>query len=174
MMDLGKAILPALIALAGTLIVCTLGYRQWRRNHAMTRYGSFLSERLQAYKTSWEMMEEVHTYVRSEQFQESRFNELVRALNMHLIRVGLHLDHGEKERINAYVKALEQLGRALLDDRAAAAKSETYAISYTTGNIPEDLLEQVEGLKSAYDSVEEKRKSIITHFRTVLGAREVL
>jgi hypothetical protein len=165
-----KSALAAALGLVGTLIVAFLGYRQWKKQQDLARYGGFLSERQTAYKDLWKKLEVAHLSVRSEEFRENNFNELVRAVNVHLIHVGLHLDPGEKERVNDYLTALGNLGRLLANAAATSAKNEAQRSLYNTDTIPKEILAQVAGLRDAYSAVEEKRELLITHFRKVLGA----
>ena len=62
----------------------------------------FLTERQTAYNELWQMLEAVHLSVRTEEFREEEFHDLVRAVNVHLIHSGLHIDSGEKKRVNEY------------------------------------------------------------------------
>jgi hypothetical protein len=50
-MDSLKIILPALIGLLGTVVVALIGYRQWKKQHALSRAGSVLADKQSAYKT---------------------------------------------------------------------------------------------------------------------------
>jgi phosphoenolpyruvate carboxylase len=171
MPDLLKTVLPAAIAFVGTLIVVGMGYRQWKKQQELARYGGFLSGRHVAYKQLWEKLEAAHLYVRSEVFEREAFQELVRAANSHMIVSGLHLKDGEKERVNRYLTALESLGRCMADARASSAREEARDTLYATGAPPADVLARVRGLKEAFDHVEAERTKIMDNFRTVLGAR---
>jgi class 3 adenylate cyclase len=163
-----KSTFGASLAFLGTLVVAFLGYRQWKKQQDLTRYGSFLSERQTAYKDLWQKLEAVHLSVRSEEFREKEFHELVRAVNIHMIHAGLHLDRGEKARVNDYLVALGKLGRLLADSAATNAKAEAQQLLYATLVIPKGVLAQVAGLREAYAAVEEKREALIIQFRKVL------
>jgi hypothetical protein len=123
-LDFLRSALGAALGLLGTLVVAFLGYRQWKKQQDLARYGGFLSDRQTAYKELWQKLEVVHLSVRSEEFHEQEFHELVRAVNVHLIQAGLHLDRGEKKRVNDYLVALGDLGRLLADSAATSAKAE--------------------------------------------------
>jgi hypothetical protein len=164
------AIGPAL-ALMGTLVVAFLGYRQWRKQQDVARYGDFLIERQAAYKDLWQKLEAVHLHVRSHAFDEEKFRMLVRAANSHLIKAGLYLDTGEKKRANDYLAALGNLGKLLSEGAATDAKTEVRQSLYDTAEIPPQVLARVKGLDKAYAAVEEKREFLIAHFREVLGAK---
>ncbi len=101
-----KIILPALIALIGTIIVASIGYRQWKQQHLLTRSSSVLSEKQTAYKTIWHKLEEVHLFVRSEKFDKTRYLELVRNVNIEMMQSGLLLERGEARIANDYLHAI--------------------------------------------------------------------
>lgn len=164
----------ALIALAGTLVGALLGYRQWRKQQNLATYGRFLQERQTAYETLWAKLEAVHLLIRSADFEEVAFRELVRAVNTHLISVGLYVDRGEKQRVNDYLAALGDLGRLLTESAASEAKTNVKRSMHDTAAIPLSVLDEVKGLQAAYDAVEEQRERLILHFREVLGAHLVL
>jgi hypothetical protein len=165
-----RAVVGPVLALLGTLFVALLGYRQWKKQQDVARYGTFLSERQAAYKELWTKLEAVHLAVRSTNFDEAEFHELVRTVNSHLMTAGLHLDRGEKSRVNDYLDALGTLGRVLTAVEANEAKSVVQQTLYDTAPIPESVLAQVKGVKEAYSAVEEKREQLIEQFRRVLGA----
>jgi len=77
-----KGALGAVLGLIGTLIVALLGYRQWKKQQDLARYGGFLTERQTAYKELWRKLEAVHLSVRSEEFREGDFRKLVREVNV--------------------------------------------------------------------------------------------
>jgi hypothetical protein len=171
MPELLKTILPACIALVGTILVAIVGYRQWKRQQELARYGSFLSERQSAYKRLWERLEAAHLYVRTEAFEREVFQELLRAANVHMIVEGLLLRDGEKERVNRYLQALEVLGRCLASEAAGRAREEARETLYATGAIPPAVLRAVKGLESAWAAVEAERTDLIARFRKQLGAQ---
>src|SRR5512141_2834986 len=111
--EIFRTVIGPLLALVGTVLVAFLGYRQWRKQQDWVRYGGFVSERQAAYKELWQKLEAVHLYVRTESFDETKFDELVRSANVHLIEYGLHVDRGEKKRANDYMAALCNLGKLL-------------------------------------------------------------
>lgn len=164
----------ALIALAGTLVGAFLGYRQWRKQQNLATYGRFLQERQTAYEALWTKLEAVHLSIRSADFEEAAFRELVRVVNTHLISVGLYLDRGEKQRVSDYLAALGDLGRLLTESAASEARENAKRSMHDTAAIPLNVLDEVKGLKGAYDAVEGHRERLILHFREVLGAHLVL
>lgn len=171
MPDLLKTILPSSIALVGTILVAIVGYRQWKRQQELARYGSFLAERQNAYKQLWEKLEAAHLYVRTESFEKDAFQELMRAANIHMITAGLLLKDGEKERVNRYLQALGALGQCLADGAATPAREKVRDTLHDTGALPPEVLRTVKGLPEAYGAVETERANLIVHFRKQLGAQ---
>ena len=169
-MDNLRIILPALIALVGTLIVAFIGYRQWKRQHALTRAGSVLSDKQAAYKAIWHKLEDVHLFVRSETFNRERFLELVRSVNVELMRSGLLLERGEKGRVNAYLQALETLARNLDSNEDSRVREEVRDNLYSTAPLPPEVIAHARDLHNAYQEVEEKREVLIQRFRHAIGA----
>lgn len=170
MLESLKGALGAALGLIGTLVVAVLGYRQWKKQQDLARYGEFLSERQKAYKELWKKLEAVHLSVRSEEFREEDFRERVREANVYLIESGLHFDPGEKNKVNDYMAGLGTLGKLLADSAESEAKSQAQQSLHDTTEIPESVLIQVKGLRDAYSCVEKQRELLIAHFRSVLGA----
>jgi hypothetical protein len=91
-----RDLLPTFIALFGSLAVALLGYRQWRKQFVGEQEKGLREQRSTAYQQAWLKLEEAHLYVRSQPYQRESFNELARAVNVHLMQAGLLLDEGEK------------------------------------------------------------------------------
>ena len=171
--DIIKTVVAPVLGLIGVLVGVVFGYRQWKKQHALARYGAILTERQQAYKDTWSRLEEIHLFIRTEQFEESRFFELVRSVNSHLMKVGLVLDRGDKGLVNAYMQALEALGRSLLDAKASSERDKAVKTLHDTSPIPPEMLERVQGLRVAYENVESARENLISHFRAVIGVDQL-
>ena len=169
MSDFLKVALPALLALAGTLTALVVGYRQWKRQQAVTRFGSTLTERLEAYKTAWQKVEEAHIFIRTPPFDKERFAVLVRDANVHMLRAGLVLDPKDRDLVNTYLSSLERLGQLLAVDEASGARE----LARATLDIPPVVLQGVRKLEQAYATVETSRAAVIERFRDVLGAQLV-
>jgi hypothetical protein len=172
-MDRLQILLPALIGLLGTLIVALLGYRQWRRKHALERAGSVIPEKQAAYKTIWNKLEDVHLFVRSEPYNRERFLELVRIVNIEMMRSGLLLEGGEKALVNDYLQALEALAMTLESDAGDEARREVRDTLYSTGALPAGVAEHAAELQNAYQEVERRREILIQRFRRAIGADAV-
>jgi hypothetical protein len=171
MPEILHSVLGPALALVGTLVAAFLGYRQWKKQQDLARYGGFLSERQAAYKDLWQKLEAVHLCIRSQEFREEEFHELVRAANTLRIKAGLYLDEGEDKRVNDYLAALGSLGKVLATSPSTNAKDAAQHALCDTTEIPREVLLQVKGLADAYAGVDQQRELLIRHFRQVLGAR---
>jgi hypothetical protein len=164
-----RDLLPTLIALLGTLAVALLlGYRQWRKQFVGEQQKSLREQRSAAYQQAWQKLEEVHLYVRSQAYQRDAFNELARAVNVHLMQAGLLLDEGEKGRINGYLDALRTLGEALNAMTDGDARETVREDLYTTAPFP--LPKSHDVVAKAMQEVDRCRDDLKSRFRVVLGA----
>jgi hypothetical protein len=164
-----RDLLPTFIALFGTLAVALLGYRQWRKQFASEQQKGISEQRSTAYQQTWLKLEEVHLYVRSQPYEREVFNELVRAVNIHLMQAGLLLDEGEKGRVNGYLEALRRLGQAITEADAWGAVREDL---YTTAAFP--LPKSPEVVVRAMKEVDRLRDDLQSRFRGVLGADKLV
>ncbi len=108
-----KIILPALIALIGTIIAIMVGYRQWKHQQGASHYGSFATEKQTAYKTLWEKLEEVHITLRTEEVSRSNFNMLVLGVNTFILKNSLYLEEQDRDLSNRYLQAVRKLKEAI-------------------------------------------------------------
>ena len=165
-----KIILPALIALVGTLVVAFLTYRQWRRTHDLTRAGGVLADKQAAYKVIWRKLEDVHLFVRSQRFDRQKYLELVRKVNIEMMRSGLLLEKGEARLANEYLDAMEAYATSLDEHEESSVRQQVQDTMYTTGQLPEDLLQSATKLRDAYMKLDEKRELVLQRFRRAIGA----
>ncbi len=171
MSDTLKTLAGPTLALFGTLCVALLGYRQWRKQQDVTRFGSFLTERQAAYRELWKKLEELHLVVRSGSSSAEDVRELVRGTNVQMMQAALVIDRDETLRVTAYVDALTRLHGSLLAAEASESRDEAQRTMSLTGAVPEDVLAQVDGLLEATTAVTEARDVLLVHIRTVLGAQ---
>jgi hypothetical protein len=168
-----STLIPAVLGLLGTLVVAFLGYRQWKRQHSLTRAGSVLVDKQAAYKSIWGKLETVHLYVRSETFQKDRYLELVREVNVEMMHSGLLLERGEKGLVNEYLQALRVLAETIDHQEDESLRNEVQDTLYTTAPIPDEVMQKAADLRAAYEGVEEKREMLIQRFRKAIGADAV-
>ena len=169
-METLKTILPAVIALVGTLIVAFIGYRQWKGQQRSTGSAPLLAEKRQAYTAVWQKLEVAHLFIRSETFDRQRYLELVREVNMEMMQSGLLLEPGEKGVVNSYLVSMETLAKSLDDYEDSAIRDDARERMYITADLPPEILERASGLRDAYLDLERKRDEVQNRFRRVIGA----
>lgn len=171
MSDTMKTLAGPTLALIGTLCAAFLGYRQWRKQQDVTRFGSFLTERQAAYRSLWKQLEELHLAVRSGTIGGDAVAELVRGVNVQMMHAALVLDRDETVRVTAYLDALTRLHGLLAAAEANESRADAQRAMQTTGAVPDDVLSQVDGLMDATTAVTRARDVVLGHIRTVLGAQ---
>lgn len=163
--DYLKIVLPALIALIGTIIAIVAGYRQWKRQQASSREESFFAEKRTAYKGLWEKLEEVHITLRTEEVSRSDFNQLVLGVNSYILKHALFLDEKDQDLSNQYLQAVRRLKEAIAasnDERAEEAMSTSMAI-------PRDVIDDAQDIRAKADEVDLIRNSILERIRNIIS-----
>ena len=107
-------VLPALIALLGTLITIIIGYRQWRRQHDVSQFQKFQDDRRDAHKRLWEMLENVHIKIREDQINNSQFNELLKGVNSFILRNSLYIEKDDSILAGEYLDSLFKVSHLVL------------------------------------------------------------
>lgn len=154
-----KEVIGALV----TLTVAGLGYLQWRRTK---RSGTYIEDREAAYKAVWQALEEIHLYVRMDQFEEPAFNVLMTKANTLLMQHGLHISEGDKQRARAYMAALREFGRLLGQIEASAPPRHELALTAEGVAMPPEF-------QAAYETYESARRATMDSFRSAIGARQI-
>jgi len=152
-----------ILAVAATLVVAYLGYLQWKRTK---RSGSFLTDKESAYKGLWLALEEVHLYVRTNEFQRDRFDNLVTAANAQLLKAGLHIEPADAANARSYLDALRRLGRLLATLPPDDAFRYDVATTGAGASVPPSYVD-------AWQSYESARDVVIAGFRNALGAGQI-
>jgi hypothetical protein len=164
-MEYLKIILPASIALLGTIITVLIGYRQWKRQQETSRYGAFVSERQSAYKGLWERLEAVHVKLRTDDINRSDFNDLVGEVNSYILQQSLYLDEHDQLLSNQYLKAVYKFREAVMDSGDAEAEEEMA----TTAKVVPRVTQNARQLRVAVSELERTRAEIIQRFRGNIG-----
>lgn len=160
-----KIILPALIALIGTIIAIMVGYRQWKHQQDASRYGSFATEKQTAYKTLWEKLEEVHITLRTEEVSRSDFKRLVLGVNTFILKNSLYLEEQDRDLSNQYLQAVRKLKEAIASSQNERAEE----AMETSAAIAKDVIETAQQVKASVNEVDLIRNSIIERFRKIVG-----
>jgi hypothetical protein len=166
-----RIVLPALIALIGTLVVAYLGYRQWRRQHALTRAGSLLIEKQTAYKSIWNKLEDVNVAVRAETFTKQQFREAVKSVNVELMKSGLLLEGDEQVVVHDYLGALQAFGEKLAEVDHEEYADEVEDVALTMGNRID--AEELRELARAELRLMRSREVVLQRFRHAIGTDDI-
>jgi hypothetical protein len=144
------ALIPALIALIGTLLTILVGVWQWRKQQQQARTASFNSDRQTAYKTLWEKVEAVHIKLRTSAGDEAAIRSLVQDVNGFILQNRLHLEAQDHQLANEYLKALQTYDQAIRTQSDPALKADwedTRPMPPVTGIL--EVHQQVEKLRAA-------------------------
>ena len=147
----------------GAVVVGFLGLYQWRRTK---RSGRFLEDREAAYKAIWDALEEVHLYVRSENFSDSAFDEHVRIANTLMIKHGLHISQQDNKLASEYMDALKAMGTVLAKMASDHPTRREFYITSAFPAMPDDLAPAFSRLTTARDT-------LIDSFRKAVGAGQI-
>jgi hypothetical protein len=160
-----KVVIPACIALVGTIITVVIGYRQWKRQQDASRYGTFITKKHSAYQELWEKLEEVHIKLRTEEVGLNEFKDLLREVNSYILKHSLYLEEEDRSLSNQYLKAVYGLKKIVMASGDEGAEE----AMITTANIPLRVTQNAKEIRRAVSEVEEIRNSIITRFRKIVG-----
>jgi hypothetical protein len=168
--DLSKVVIPAVIALVGTLTVALIAYSQWRRQAQVSRRLKFGEERVRAVQELWDKVQNIHLEARKS-VDNPRDDDVVRDqlkdFNSFIIRRALYLESEEVSLARHYLASVEKFV-ALLRLSANMQIQDDFAITATIF-IPEEL----EDLRQAGVQMEEafNQLRMVTR-RIILGTRE--
>ena len=157
-----KIILPASIALIGTIITIVIGYRQWRRQQESSRRATFFTEKRSAYKGLWEKLEEVHIKLRTEEVSISEFNGLLRDVNSYILKQSLYLEPQDQALSNQYLKTVRRYAEIVLGSGNEEAIEE---MAVTGPGLPIETVKEFRALHEERDRI---RNRIIERFRTII------
>src|SRR5947209_4753895 len=104
--DILKVALPAGIALLGTIITVTIGYRQRKRQQDISRNNAFLADKQAAYKDFWNKIEEAHIKIRTRKVNRRDFDECLREVNSFYLKHSLYLEEQDRDLSNRYLEAV--------------------------------------------------------------------
>src|SRR5947199_9032317 len=106
---MASILLPASLALAGTLIATLFVYDQWRVSHRHTTREAYISKRQAAYNELWDVLEATHVDLRLGKLNTQNFTETVRTLNTFLLKQAPFIDAQDKRLARGYIDVLFNL-----------------------------------------------------------------
>ncbi len=163
--DTLNAIVPALIALAGTLITVYIGIWQWRSTRNTERSQRYSQQQQDSYRGLWEKLEAVHIQLRVDRVDSDQHTKLVQDVNSYILKNAIYLDDADHTAANQYLKVLrdyEQLIREMGDDEMGEAWE-------ITASIPTNTVEHVQKFKQTSETLDHYRQQILEKCRKVLS-----
>ncbi|MBZ0290569.1 MAG: hypothetical protein K8I30_23295 [Anaerolineae bacterium] len=156
-----QAIVPALIALLGTLLTIAVGVWQWRRQNQAQRADPFKADKQAAYKALWDKLEDAHVKIRVENTDTADYKKVVQDINGFMLKQALYLDEADRILANTYLKNLQAFSD-FVQSSANESLKETWA---DTGAFPPEMTNAVR----AYQQMEAARNQILERCRKVLN-----
>jgi hypothetical protein len=156
-----QAIIPALIALLGTLLTIAVGIWQWRKQTQSQHTNPFNADKQAAYKALWENLEAAHVKVRVENTNAADYKKIVQDINSFILKQSLYLDEADRTLANTYLNKLHEFSN-FVQSSANESLKETWA---DTGAFPPEMT----GAVRAYQEMEAARNQILERCRKVLN-----
>lgn len=159
-----KSLLPAIVALIGTLVVALLGYRQWKRGQDSARSAEFRSEKQKVYKELWERIENIHVRLRTLSIDAQQFNSFLTEVNSYVLRNELFLEKDLQRLVNDYLKKLREFTVLVTRSNSKSAISALEA----TAEIPSEIVETLPALARVQSEANSFREQILARCRKAL------
>jgi hypothetical protein len=156
-----QAIIPALIALLGTLLTIAVGIWQWRKQTQSQHSSPFTADKQAAYKALWENLESAHVKVRIENTNAADYKKIVQDINSFILKQSLYLDEADRTLANTYLSKLQAFANFVQSSENESLK-ETWAI---TSEFPPEMTDAIR----AYQEMEATRNQILERCRKVLN-----
>jgi hypothetical protein len=162
--DTLKVVIPAVIALAGTIFTVFIGYRQWKRQQDAGRESEFRSQKQRTHKELWEKLEDVHVRLRTEILGGEDFLSLVRDVNSYILKHSLYLERDDQALANRYMTEVRKLSELVASCDADSAKQDFHK----TAEIAPKLTENLRNVVKIQSEVNQIREVILKRYRKVL------
>lgn len=165
MTDILKVVIPATIALLGTILTVVFGYRQWKRQQEASRRGAYVAEKQSAYKELWVKLEDVHLKLRTDEVSEQDFRKLVLEVNSYILRQSLYLDEYDRELSNQYLRAVRRMKDAVLEH----GDEESEFAMVDSLRMPPEVITFAKEYRESIRQVDQIRGALIERFRTIIS-----
>lgn len=159
-----ETILAAFIALAGTIIAALIGFRQWKKQQDASRLAAFQTERRHVYKELWDMLEEMHLNMRSDEMGREEFTSRITRVNSFVLKNSLYIDKKDSQLATQYINSVFELSKLIKRSRDKRAKRDWDI----TSELPPDTLAEADTIKAAWNTVNEHRDRVVAKFQRVL------
>lgn len=160
-----NAIVPAIIALIGTLLTIYVGFWQWRKQTRIQQTSPFVSEKQTAYKGLWERLEAVHVKMRVEILDPAETKKLLQETNDFILKQSLYLDAADYALANDYLKKLQQFTDLVKEGNDPKLKQDWEITGPIAPEIPQTL--------NLYRELEQIRTELLEKCRSVVQSVSV-
>lgn len=106
-----QAVIPALIALVGTLLTVLVGLWQWRKQSSLQHSSQFVSDQQAAYKALWEKLEDAHIKLRVDNSSTANYKSFVQDVNSFILKQSLYLEQEDQTLANNYLQQLQDFAQ---------------------------------------------------------------
>jgi hypothetical protein len=160
-----QAIIPALIALVGTILAILVGIWQWRKQPSLQRSSQFVSDKQAAYKALWDKLEEAHVKLRVDNPSPQAHKTLAQDVNSFILKQSLYLEPEDQKLANTYLQRLQDFDKYVQASDNQQVK-ETWAI---TSEFPPEMSEAIK----TYRDLETTRNQLLERCRKVLSGQGI-
>jgi DNA-binding SARP family transcriptional activator len=163
-MDFLKIVLPALIALLGTILTAVIAYHRWKKEQAISKVGSYEADVQKAYAELWNRLEDIHIKLRTEGADSQIFRALLTGINAYLLKYSLWINKEDMALAQQYVKVLQKLDE-LVRTQGDDDEREAWA---TTAALPYKTIMRARAINEAMDEANSLRRKLIEKFQSAL------
>lgn len=162
--DLLKVVLPAAMALFGTIFGLWLGQRRWSSELKMTKRRAFDAQRYTAYAELWKVLENAHIIIRTGRPEGDEVRKLDQEINSFRLRNAILLDTADSKLSNQYFNSILRLSKIIAESgsRELAQRFET------TSAFEDSDIANIKGLVKANQDAEALREELILRIRAVM------
>jgi hypothetical protein len=162
--DLLKIVLPAAMALFGTLFGLWLGQRRWSSELKMTKRRAFDAQRYSAYEELWKILENAHITIRTGRPEMAEVQKLDQEINGFRLRNAILLDKSDSKLSNRYFNSILRLSEVISE-----SGSHELAERFETTSAFEDAdIADIQALVKANQDAEALREELILRIRAVM------
>jgi hypothetical protein len=162
--DFLKVVLPAAMALFGTLFGLWLGQRRWSSELKMTKRRAFDAQRYLAYEALWKILEDAHITIRTGRPEMNEVLRLEQGINAFRLRNAILLDSADSELSNRYFDSILKLSKIIAESGSRELAEEFYRTAkFSTPDIA-----KINGLVHANREAEVLREELIVRIRAVM------
>ncbi len=162
--DLLQILLPALLALAGTVFGVWLGHRRWASEFNQKKRQAFDASRYRAYEELWKVLENAHITIRTGRPEPEKVSELDQQINEFRLRNSVLLEKEDMQLSNDYFNSIVKLAE-IIAESGSRELEERFAHTNMFG---EGEIGELAALNEANEHAEELRNRLIERVRSIM------